>query len=880
MLLKVTRAAAFGLCIAGLAQHSMLQAADPAPAGRVLQYRSQTGETSFAIVLEPKLSSRATQRDHIVLFDTSASQTGEHRNQALAVLDSFLKSLPASDRIRLFGVDVGAKELTTGFAASQSVEMANARNLLARRAPLGATDFGKAIEVGLSATESGRSSTIHYIGDGVSGLNVLDEPKLQGLVSRLRTQQVPFSCFAVGPRKDLPLLGLLANWSGGVVLLDDGEVRADLVGEQLAKAAVANVFYPSKLTTDAAQTKLFPSQPLPLRSDRETILLGKGPAPKSVLIGDANQTLSWQVSANDSKDDQAFLSTLVQRAEQQPLNVPFASLKLLEIARSDFAARINQLSNLGDTALFDHDLKRAEVIGKAIREMDPTNETGGRLLTSAAKFKMKLVSQVGEPPLETEGATRRDSGSLIAEQEIMQQIKTDQMQLSVNSAIEEARGLIADDADSAINKIKKAQGAVNSAQDIDPDVRLNLAKRLQGVLADIKAQSEVLEQKRISAQERVAVADAQRRLISQMQLEDERMEQLIDRVRSLLEEAVRGNPSSYGEAESVAEAAVNLRPGTGTATAAKTGAVAARQLYVAFYLRNLRADRFLETLEQVERSHVPFPDEPPVRWPRPEVWKALSERRKQYASVDLHKSSAAEKRIVQALDQETSINFADSQLDEAITFLSQRHEIPILLDPAVEAAGVPPDSKIMLPPLAGIPLRSALNIVLKPLNLTYVIQDNVMYITTIEDAQNRLQTRVYPMGDLVLGLTAVGRGQNGGGGAFGGGQQIGGGQQGGGGGGGQQGGQQGGGGGFFNVPAAALPQAVQRKAPINALPQVKAPKAVAPAPIKNKDAGDPEMRQILNGILREDAALMSVKPFAGMAQVQDTEAARILKKKP
>ena len=180
MLIKVTRAAAFGLCIAGFAQHSMLQAADPVPAGRVLQYRAQTGETSFAIVLEPKLSSRVAQRDHIVLFDTSASQTGEHRKQALAVLDSFLKSLPASDRIRLFGVDVGAKELTTGFAAPQSVEAETARKMLARRAPLGATDFGKGIEVALGATEAGRSSTIHYIGDGVSGLNVLDEPKLQG----------------------------------------------------------------------------------------------------------------------------------------------------------------------------------------------------------------------------------------------------------------------------------------------------------------------------------------------------------------------------------------------------------------------------------------------------------------------------------------------------------------------------------------------------------------------------------------------------------------------------------------------------------------------------------------------------------------------------
>lgn len=67
------------------------------------------------------------------------------------------------------------------------------------------------------------------------------------------------------------------------------------------------------------------------------------------------------------------------------------------------------------------------------------------------------------------------------------------------------------------------------------------------------------------------------------------------------------------------------------------------------------------------------------------------------------------------------------------------------------------------------------------------------------------------------------------------------------------------------------------RVPGNALPPVKAPKAAAP--VRNKDAGDPEMNRLLNGILKEEAALMSVKPFAGMAQVQDTEAARILKKK-
>lgn len=879
MLLTVTRFAAFGLCVAGLASQHVL-AADRKPVGRVLQYRAESGETSFALVLEPKsFSEVSTERDHIVLFDTSASQTGEHRKQALTVLESFLKLLPEGDRFRLFGVDVEPKELTDGFVATSGTEAANAQQRLARRAPLGATDLSKALKAAATSAHAGRTTTIVYFGDGFSSLNVIPEADLKVLVGEMRDRQVPFNSFAVGPKRDLQMLGVLANWTGGVVHVDDNDVSATAAGQQLAQAAKASVFYPSDIRTEGAKTKLFPAEALPIRSDRETVLLGKGQVPSHVTVSKGTEKLSWAIGSDQVQNDQAFLSPLIQRAEHQPLNVPFAGTKLLDIAKSEFAARVNQLGIIGDAALFDHDLKKAEAAGKAIREIDPQNETAGRLLASSAKLNTKLVSQENVEPADptavpsTTGDTKQEAGSLIGQMEAITEIKTQQMKLQVNRAIESARGSSAEDPDASINLIKKAQGGVSSAQDIDPDVRLNLIKRLQSVLADIKGQKEVQEQRQIRQREKVAAIEAQKRLISQIQLDDERMEQLIDRVRALLDEAARGNPSAYGEAEAVANVALNLRPGNGTATAAKTGSVAARQLYVAYYLRNLRADRFLETLEQVERSHVSFPDEPPIRWPAPEVWKQLSERRKQYSSVDLHKSSGAEKRITAALDDQSSAQFVEQPLKVAIEFLASRHEIPILLDKQIlEAAGITEDTPITLT-VAGVPLRSILNLMLKEHNLTYVIQNDVMMITTVEEAANRLQTRVYPVGDLVINLNAQSLGGGGGGalgGAFGGGN-AGGGQLGGGGAGGGGGGM-GGGGGFFNVPAAVMPQVAQRKVPQAAAakkPVPVAPKALPAARPKQEDVADPELNQLLNGILKEEASVGSKKAFAGFAQVKD-----------
>ncbi len=881
MLLKVTRLAAFGLLAAGMASPSALIAADPA-SGRVLQYRAESGETSFALVLEGKSTDQTRrQRDHIILFDTSASQTGEHRADALAVLDAFVKALPAGDQVRLYGIDVKAQEFTSGFVAAQSEDAQRAVQRLARRAPLGATDLGQGLEAALAAVRAERPASVVYVGDGMSSLKLIPEADMQKLVDRLQASRVPFNAYAVGPRKDLALLGLLANWSGGVVAVDDKDATSEVAGAKLADAATVNVFYPTKSVIEPAQAKLFPNRPLPVRGDREVVLLGKGLVPTSLTLSDGKQSLNWKVSA-DSVKNEAFVSNLVQRAEQQSVNVPFAGSKLLELAQFDFDSQVRQLEQLGDAALFDRNLKRAEAIGKTLQAADPKNAVAIRLLTSTKKMNAKLVSQPlqdDNAPPPDDVATRRDQDNLIPEVEVLIKIRGEQLQLFVNKTIEQARETIQDDPDSAIRKIKQAQSAVSASNDIDPDLRLNLAKRLQGVLSDIKAQKEALELKRIQLDERVAAADAQKRLIAQMQIDDERMEQLIDRVRSLLNEAVRGNSASYGEAESVATAALNLRPGNGTATAAKTGAVAARQLYVAYYLRNLRADRFLETLEQVERSHVAFPDEPPIRWPAPEVWKALSERRKQFASVDLHKTSAAEKRINAALDDESSCNFADTPLADAVTFLATQHEIPILLDSAaLEAAGAATDAPVTLT-LSGVPLRSVLNIMLKPMSLTYVIQDNVMFITTIDEANQRLQTRVYPVGDLAAQITPpqTGGALNQG---LGGGQQ--GGQQGGlgGGGGGGFGGGAGGGGGFFAVPPVAIQQAAPKPAAVKAAKPAAAPKAAKPAAKKVDDIADPEVRNILNGIIKESAATQSVRPFAGFAQVQDNEAARNLKKKP
>ena len=94
--------------------------------------------------------------------------------------------------------------------------------------------------------------------------------------------------------------------------------------------------------------------------------------------------------------------------------------------------------------------------------------------------------------------------------------------------------------------------------------------------------------------------------------------------------------------------------------------------------------------------------------------------------------------------------FVEAPLTEVLDYLKDRHKIEIQIDTkALEDAGVGADTPVTVD-LKGISLRSALRLMLKKLSLTYLIKDEVLLITTPEEADNQLTTKVYPVADLVL----------------------------------------------------------------------------------------------------------------------------------
>lgn len=113
--------------------------------------------------------------------------------------------------------------------------------------------------------------------------------------------------------------------------------------------------------------------------------------------------------------------------------------------------------------------------------------------------------------------------------------------------------------------------------------------------------------------------------------------------------------------------------------------------------------------------------------------------------------ASVEERIRSALEHPTEFDFQETALDDAIVHISTVHGIPIRLNKkALDDAAIDTNTPVTRK-LKGIRLRSALRLMLGELDLAYVIRDEALEILTKEAAATVLQTRVYPVGDLVRG---------------------------------------------------------------------------------------------------------------------------------
>ncbi|MCA9239789.1 MAG: VWA domain-containing protein, partial [Planctomycetales bacterium] len=774
------------------------------------------GSEYFSLSLMADLPAAQQGHNIVVLFDTSASQTGMYRDTALAALRGFVGSLGAEDRVQVFATDLDTRAMNDRFSPANGPDVAAALEKLAGVAPLGSTDLQKALSTAAGRLqESGAGDrVVVYIGDGVSTANLMQGHALSETVDQLRRAHASVNSYAIGPKVDAELLAAIANQSGGNlyvanemarpdpsegVSLDraqsENERRGGGVGRTLADWAKAKVVWPDSFSVSDSIQSLYPAKLPPLRSDRDSVVVGRLTPGASELAIEATlngEPVVWRNKVTEPAEANAYLAELVDRAAQDNgASLPtLGSAGLNEVARM-LNTRVDVLTDAAEKAVATGDRKGAEQIADAVLRRDPGNLRARSVKRVTAReisnttpaqpaagedLKMIRVAQAENVPtpqpeilyneptpanaiegpvyngvieapmpeggfgVVVEGGDFPPGESVYDDQllsavEQQNRVMAKQLEKEVQVALSDARDIMSSSPQDAIQDLKLMLQSVQNAPELLADVRASLVDRLEGALRQAARAAAIKDELDREREESEAASRDRMLMLDRMAQDREREKQLMDTFNALMDE------EQYQEAEDVAKIVEEVDPRGVTPVAAQLWSSHKRYYEFNKSLRQLKAERWLDAFARIETASVPFPDEPPIVYPDREFWLEITARREKYKSVSLSGQSLSEQRIMSALASPLTIDgldFTETPLEEVVEFLRSEYNIEIQLDTfALDELGVGTDEPVTVN-LRNITLRSAMRIMLKPLELTYMIKDEVLLITTEDEAEANL----------------------------------------------------------------------------------------------------------------------------------------------
>lgn len=796
-------------------------------------YALPEGTTCFLIPLQgvPDESS-AGAPSVAVAVDVSASQTGEIRERSIAAVESFLKNLPAGSKVQLFTANSETESLTGGFVAADSPEAAGALDALRKHTPLGAIDLGKTLKTvgdAFPADASGEKSVV-FIGRGISTSSVFNEKALGEVVSGYAAKRVTFSAFSNGTDNDNPALGIMAFQTGGCVTdprLTDGAEA----GRLLAESEKAAVYWPTAAADKIVPAELtaYPSTVPPIRSDRESFLVGSASSlpesiPLSIPLVSADgkeSTLSLTGKPQASDDNNQYLYQLVQRASaNNGLTLPLAGRVFLLEYKAALEDRNQEKVDLAKQALDAGQPGQAEIIASEVEKAIPENKEVQDLLTKAAADKAAF--EKAEKKLDGEGV--KAPPTLMDAADSNRNLISSQIKANVKVVLEDARKEINVHPEKAIQDVKLAINNVQNNQYLSDGDRAELLNTLRSNYQMLDRQNFENEKRRLTAMRNKAILDQVSSVMNQRAENQKKVEEIMKRFHSLIHEG------QYTLAADVASAAIDLIDDVSLPVQAANVARLSDAWNENQYLRKYRRLRFLDVLMSVERSHIPMSDEPPILYPDAETWLALSkERKEKYSDATLFTQSDSEKKIIKALDKIVDVKIKEEEgegaslpLQEWLNLMKKELDINIVIDQkALEDNDIGSiDNCEITQSLLGVTFRTALNLALRKYDMEFCVCKEYLFITT-KDMIDSLEPgddlwrqiyhlRYYPVSDLTMQPNSSSGGSGG----------MGGGSRGGSGGMGGRGGGMGGGGGW-NVPAAADKRPAEAAAPTGTLAAVE-----------------------------------------------------------
>ncbi len=363
-------------------------------------------------------------------------------------------------------------------------------------------------------------------------------------------------------------------------------------------------------------------------------------------------------------------------------------------------------------------------------EMDPA-------LRVQLKDKLTLLNQApARPEPIAAGEVPPGVQALNQEQALLRQ----KMFREVTTEIAESERMVTAQPMEALDRLKSLRQRV-SQSNIEGGARKEYLAMVDRVINNVDAyikqnQASINQQIRNDQVEKSLIADA----ANQARIDSE-IQRLVDEFNQL------NKDQRFAEAEIVAKKVGELAPNTELAVTMLTKARIARRANDAESVQQMKADGFLDVMHSTELAAVAIdPDLPLILTPE-DIMR--NNRRKSDDNIEI---LPAERVIREKLRESVSVSFQGRPLSYALDTISQMTGIPIVADPVgLSTEGLTLDQPVSLE-LNGnsVSLKSALNLLLEPLNLTYVVKDEVLKVTSRQTVQKKRETKTYPVGDLVI----------------------------------------------------------------------------------------------------------------------------------
>ncbi len=790
----------------------------------LVTYKTQKDETYFALQLQPKLQANARMpRDILLLVDSSASQAAAPLEISRKVAALFADNLQADDRLSIMTISNDSKQISRGFRKKEDA-IASVKEL-AKEYASGGTNLKKGISDAVSSFESiaGRQRVLVFMGDGMSIAGPIDGADRAGLCKEMIGKEVVFFPVPIGSRMDPANLHGLASGTGGICMrMLPGDWVEDL-HKRLQSAIEVPVLYSATLQLPKEVSEVYPSKLPPLRSDTPTLVVGKIEAGKTLEYKLEGKQLGKEVSLSVSEaipvsePENYFLLQVVQQWK----NVKDTPALIQADRALAFAAEQNQVavSDLKDKAqwaLREDKFDAASRLFNQALEIDPQDgeaKNGSKMVQKLRDGKLtleqirkevqptkgetivrigaqgkKIRVPVAQVPVEKDAPEKPvlpvpapngpvagiNEGDILKETAARRAVADQQATQTVDEIIRNANRLVTRDPDGAYEMLKRILDTTQTNPDLSPKGQSNLVGRIERALQGVKREGRRVKSDQDERLQLLANADARSAQTKMVVNQQERISERMRVYHNLMNQARELEASK--QANTIRQDMVNLGlPVPQAVNAAYT--VGQRGFYLREMrdLQRLRDDKWLATLYEVERSHVPFPDEPEIVFPdasyyarRKEYkdWSDFSEKRKAKYGTSTFGDDAPLPRTIEIKNtllkqvRWPGLKDGDFKLSEVLEQLSRVYNLEFDINEKAFAADGVMDVNSQIVASADKPLppvNGSISTVLKKIlgripagsTATFLIRRESIEITTGAAAIAEKVVRIYPVADLV-----------------------------------------------------------------------------------------------------------------------------------